>query len=235
MEFDARILGEKLNCYFRGEVSKGDLGEWASKAYHDILRGGYVETEKIVIYPFLKIISTFHIEVNDKEDEFPCSEKDLEKVGDILNGINDFEFDMEMSVPFQVYNMFKEKKYYDAERRETFVKLKNEIIQCFEQKCKISNEVAAQLKKIIYTDNPSRTIQDILENHIFLLVKNLFRDNFIDTCDEEQYDFKLFAQQSTNNLVFERLLDYLDSYIGDRNFHLLISYKKGIPDIFLLV
>lgn len=235
MEFDAKSLEDKLNCYFRGEVSKGDLGEWANKAYYDILRGGYIETEKIVIYPFLKIISTFHVEVNDKEDVFPCSEKDVKKVGDILNGMIDFEFDVEISVPFQVYNMFKEKQYYDTERRKTFVKLKSEIIQCFEQKCKISNEMAVQLKKIINTDSPNRTIQDILENHIFLLVKNLFRDNFIDTCDEVQVNFKLFAQQSTNNLIFERLLDYLDSYIGNRNFHLLISYKKGIPDIFLLV
>lgn len=46
MEFDAKSLEDKLNCYFRGEVSKGDLGEWANKAYYDILRGGYIETEK---------------------------------------------------------------------------------------------------------------------------------------------------------------------------------------------
>lgn len=235
MEFDAKTLKEKLNCYFKGEITQGDLGEWANKAYYDILKGGYIETKKIVIYPFLKTISTFHVEENDKEDVFPCSEEEVKKVGDILNGIIDFEFDVEISVPFQVYNMFKEKQYYDAKRREIFVKLRSEIIQCFERSCKISNEMAIQLKKIIHIDSQNRTIQDMLENHIFLLVKNLFKDNFIDTCDEEQFDFKLFAQKSNGDLIFKRLIDYLDSYIGNRNFYLFISYKRGIPDIFLLV
>lgn len=235
MEFDAKILEVKINCYFRGEISQKDLGEWANKAYCDILRGGYIEINKIVIYPFLKMISTFHIEENDRKDVFPCSEDSVKKVWDILNGKLDFDFDIEMSVPLQVYNMFKEKKYYDTKRREIFVKLRGEIIQYYEQKCKISNDIIMQLKKIIHIDCPSRTFLDILENYIFILLKNLFSDSYVDTCGEKQVSFKLYAQRLNNNLIYERLIGYLDSYIGIRNFHLFISFKNGIPDFFILV
>ncbi|MDO4261396.1 MAG: hypothetical protein Q4C82_04915, partial [Eubacteriales bacterium] len=137
MEFDVKSLEEKLNCYFKGDISKEDLGAWAKKAYYDILRGGYVEIKKIVMYPFLKTISTFHVKESDKEDVFPCSEDDVKKIRDILNGVIEFEFDVELSIPSQVYNMFKGRHYYDEEKRETFAKLRNEMMQCFEQSGKI--------------------------------------------------------------------------------------------------
>lgn len=47
---------------------------------------------------------------------------------DILNGTIDFEFDVEMSVPFQLYSMFIENPYLDAGRRAIFVRARNEII-----------------------------------------------------------------------------------------------------------
>ena len=58
MEYDAKILLQRIDDYFTGIISKTDLGKWANKAYYDILKGGYVENEKIVIYPFVKVIST---------------------------------------------------------------------------------------------------------------------------------------------------------------------------------
>ena len=46
MEYDINKLRKKLNSYFLGEISKQNLGEWAGKAYYDLLKGGYIECKK---------------------------------------------------------------------------------------------------------------------------------------------------------------------------------------------
>ena len=235
MEFDAEVLEEKIECYFRGEISQKDLGRWASTAYYDILRGGYVENKKVVIYPFLKIISTFHVEENDKEDVFPCSEDDVEKVRDILKGTIDFDFDIEMSIPTKLFDMFKEKKCFDMRKREIFKELRSEITKCVKQKGIIRNEIIVELKKTMSTACPIRTIQDFLEKDIIKLLKMVYVDEFAEICDKKTEYYKLYAQKSKDNLLLVRLIDYLDSYIGYKNFHLFVSFKKGVHHLFILV
>ena len=75
MKFDVHELQAKLDYYFTGKLSKRELGEWANKAYYDILKGGYIEIEKVTIYPLLKILSTFHLEVDERIDIYPCTEE----------------------------------------------------------------------------------------------------------------------------------------------------------------
>ena len=47
--------------------------------------------------------------------------------------------------------------------------------------------------------------------------------------------YKLYAKKSDENAIMKKMLDYLDSYIGNNNFHLIVSFKKGVPDIFIIV
>ena len=47
MEYNTKELMEKIDRYFEGELSKDDLGRWTERAYYDLLKGGYVENEKI--------------------------------------------------------------------------------------------------------------------------------------------------------------------------------------------
>ena len=68
MEFGLFEFSDQLNKYFRGELTKNELGMWGEKAFYDLLKGGYIENKKIVLYPFLKTVSKFHIEENDAED-----------------------------------------------------------------------------------------------------------------------------------------------------------------------
>lgn len=46
---------------------------------------------------------------------------------------------------------------------------------------------------------------------------------------------KLYARKEEDLLLLKRLLDYLDSYVGNKNFYLLVFYKNGLPTIQLVV
>ena len=227
MEYNAKELLEKIDNYFAGEISKTDLGEWANKAYYDLLKGGYVENEKIVIYPFVKVISTFHLKENDKDDIYPCTEENVKMIQDILHGKKNFDFTVEMSIPI----MFKERDYFDEERRETFSKLRN-ILKCyFEQGDVFSDEVAVQVEAVMCLKHKNKVVLDLLEEHILRFLKVLFKNSSGEL--GLQKNLKLYAQKPGQNIIAERLINYLDCYIGNRNFQLLITYTDGESSIFM--
>lgn len=233
MKFDVDELQKKLDGYFTGKITKMELGEWANKAYYDLLKGSYIEIEKVIIYPFLKILSTLHLAPDERNDVYPCTEESAKRIQDIINGNIDFDFDIEMSIPIQVYNMFKERSYYDKKRREIFVELRSAIASFFEQGCLFDNDIRTKLEPVMSLNCQEQTIQGVLEKRIVSLVRILFANNSI--TEKEKESFKLYAQKSGENLIAERLLNYLDSYIGNNNFHLLVSYKKGVSDFFIIV
>jgi hypothetical protein len=65
MEFELDDIKKKIDDYFLGNLSKEELGEWAKKEYYDLLKGEFLELKKIIGYPFLKVISKFHIKEDD--------------------------------------------------------------------------------------------------------------------------------------------------------------------------
>lgn len=86
------------------------------------------------------------------------------KIQEIVNGKIDIDFDIEMSVPVQVYNMFKGKLYYDKERREIFIKLRSIIASVLEQEGIINEEMVKQLEIIRRMDYQNST------RHLFQMV-----------------------------------------------------------------
>ena len=234
MEYDLIELKEKIDNYFTGIISKTELGKWASYAYYDLLKGGYVECEKIVLYPFLKEISTFHLEENDIEDIYPCSEESVKTIQDIVSGKQNFDFDIQTSLSGNVYDMFRERLYFEQERRNVFLEMREAMAHCFETNGISKDCAILYLEKITCMERQENTIQGLLEQHIFRLLKAIIDNETAETSGKTK--FKLFAQKSEqNNLIEERLLKYLDSYIGNKNFHLLVSYKNGEPNILLIV
>ena len=201
MEFDINKLRKKLNSYFLGAISKQNLGVWADRAYYDLLKGGYIECKKVIIYPFLKTISTFHIEENGKID---------------------FDFNVEISIPTQVYSMFKERKYFDKERYHIFSNLRNQIEQY--DKSQMKNDLKVQIEKVMHLKCQEGTIYGILENRICQCLKMLFGKN---------KNYKLYVQQSNNNVLFERLVSYIDCYIGNKTFYLFVTIVNGTTDYFI--
>lgn len=227
-------LREKIDDYFVGKLSKKELGQWAGRAYNDLLKGGYVETEKIVLYPFLKNMSTFHLKENDIEDVFPCTEESIKEIQDIVCGKTNWCFDVEISIPIQVYTMFKDNPCFNMERRNTFIKIQDAVIQYSKQKCKFENLETIYVKRLGNIKCPENTVQELLEERIFKLMEILYDDGIEDA--KRKTSFKLFPLKSGySSNIEDKLLEYLDSYIGNKSFHLIVSYKNGAPDIFLLI
>lgn len=233
MEYNAKRLLKKVDDYFAGTISKADLGKWANSAYYDLLRGGYIENEKISIYPFIKTISTFHIRKNDKEDIYPCTEDSVKMTRDILEGKRDFDFSVEISIPIQVYSMFKENPYFDTERHAFFSELRNLLVCYFEQKHSISDKIATQIESILCLERQNKIVLDLLEEYIRRFLSIFFGDGSAEL--ELQKNLKLYVQRSEKNRIAERVIDYLDCYLGNRSFQLLIAYKRGESSILVTV
>mgnify|MGYP001041126075 CR=1 FL=1 len=83
---NAKNLELKLNQYFKGELLKEEMGIWSMKAYYALMKGEYIQLEKLQVYHFLKTISTFHVIPNDITEEYPCTEKKVKDILEILKG-----------------------------------------------------------------------------------------------------------------------------------------------------
>ena len=175
----------------------------------------------------------YTVEADERNDLYPCTEEKVKKIQEIVDGKMDIDFDMEMSLPAQVYNMFPDKSYYDKERREVFVKLRDTITCVLEQGGAINEEIGKQFGMIRCLDYQNQTVQGILEKYIFRMGRTLLENGIMKEDGKEIY--KLYAKKTDEILIIKKILDYLDSYIGNRNFHLIVSFRKGVPDVLIIV
>ena len=136
-----------------------------------------------------------------------------------------------MSVPIQIYSMFKEEPYFDIGRREIFLKLRNIISEYFEKRYEYSDEMDAMIEKAICLKHRNETVLDFLEECICRYLTVLFKNASAELGLQE--NMKLYAQKSEKNIMGKRLISYLDSYIGNSNFQLLIAYREGKPNIII--
>lgn len=233
MKYDINELREKIDSYFLGTLSKEELGRWAEKAYYDLLKGGYIEKKKIVLYPFLKTISQFYIENNDIEDRYSCSEEDVKYISRILHGKEEYDFQVEIAIPVQIYSFDVNKECWNITKRELFIELRNAITLWNVDEKKGEKELCEQLKQLCEMPLLNNTIQDILQNSLIRICKSVFDVNTLGV-KQKKY-MKLYAKGESQKSLVIKLLEYLDCYIGNRNFNVLVSYKEGLPDLLLLV
>lgn len=231
MEYDVNELKIKVDEYFLGRLTKENLGKWAEKAYYELLKGGYVEKKKVVLYPFLKIISKFHIESNDIEDVYPCTEEEVKDIQQILHGNLEFDYQIEMAIPLHIYNNCINKKCFDINKRDFYCKLRENII-CLGNN-HFETELSEMIKLLLSFPIADETIQDMLESHIIKIVRTMFDITKPELAAKAR--LKLYAINSKQNSLLKKLSEYLESYTGSRDFNILITFKKGVPDLILLV
>lgn len=231
MEYGVKEIKKKVEGYFEGINSKEELGKWAKEAYLDLLKGGYIESEKIVLYPFIKTISRFHIEINEIEEQYPCSEKDIQSIYDILRGKEDFGFQVEVSIPSQIYTMFGENAYLNVNKRKEIVEIREKVLNYIQE----GKELFDLYKQIISQSKIEKkeTIQDMLEEQIFKISMALFekKENQI----YRKKELRLYPQKTDRVCMLEKLIEHFDCYLGKRNFSVLVIYRKGMPEIALFV
>lgn len=219
---DSKIeeLKEKLNDYFSGELSDKDLGKWANRIYYDILKGGYLRKDKLMIYPFVKKIAQFGIEINDREDRYPIEENEVCHINDILNGNCNFNFQMDISVPLILYRN-SNNEFLKIEHRHLFENLLEEIEQYELQKTGFEN-LQEQAKKIIKLPTDDALILSDLQRMIVRYCKTIFGTDLVSS--------EKIARLYTKNISkspFEKLKTYLKYYLGEESFQVGISYENG--------
>lgn len=52
MLINSFILEQKINQYFIHEITKQELGYWSKQAYYILMKGEYMEIEKLPVYHF---------------------------------------------------------------------------------------------------------------------------------------------------------------------------------------
>lgn len=236
MEYDLQDLRKRVNDYFAGELSKKDLGVWCQKAHLDLLKGGYVEVRKIILYPFIQTLSQFHIESNDLADEYPCTEEEVKEIQSVLYGCKDFCYQMEMGIPACVYDMFPENSNFDVKKRDVFAEIRKEVL-AYQEDTADRSFSESKLFEFIHSfaliKCEPETVQDMLEKEIWKLCMALFDRDSVKL--ERKRLTIMFPLEKEGDCGMEKLIEYLDCYLGNRSFNVVVSFVEGEPEVALLV
>lgn len=229
MEINKEILLDKIDFYRSNKISRNELGEWAKEAYYDLMKGEYIEIEKISLYHFLREISLFHIEANDITGEYPCSEERIFEIGEIVAGRKNTQYTFYAKISklvllnnFQIrYNKFK----------------KMQEMICILNSEKIPLEILCFFKEYVNQDtNEIQTLIDLFEAHIRgILIEN------IDFGESSVFDYcrslRIYAGDVTIDRItfITNLKKLLECILGERGFGISILYNKGIPNTILVL
>lgn len=224
MNYSKSDLKKKIENYLNGTLAKDDLGGWGERAYYDLLKGGYIEQKKMAVYPFLKKVSRIHVPVNDVEDVYPSTEEDIRLIYEILTGQKEFAYQIETSVPIDLYERYFEKNI--STKYEIYKGFINELRRCWDGE-KNNGQLYDLLENALMLPCSNDTILDLLQDQIAKLCRALY--------DAEQKElppsFRLYAKKTGYALQLLKLQEYLECYTGSRNFLITILYAGGIPEI----
>lgn len=224
-------LLRRLRLYLSGDTTKQDIGRWAEQEYYDLLKGGYLECQKLVLYPFLKTLSRIHITGGEAEDIFPCKEDEVRNMWKVLNGDLDFEFCLETSIPVQGEKMFNNSTLLNWEYRRV-------LAEEYGTLSRNTNNNLADILRFVIEKSPLQnqsheTLLAIMEEHMIHLAKAILNTQF--TLSNQIGGTRLYANKLIHRSAEEKFVTYLESYLGFRNFVILSSFRKGEDTVILMV
>ena len=229
MEYCLEIVKKKVSGYLDGSLSKEALGRWGKSAYYDLLRGGYLKKDKIILYPFIKTISQVNVKTEEENDIYPASRSDIEFVQSVVSGAVPYCFQVEISVPKLLYSI-PENDFLSVGRYEKILAVKTAVenLICNDNRVGALIDSIEQIKNI---EKAEETVLDLLQNQIVMLGLSLL--------DSSQRKAKphlaLYPQQANKNLGVEKLLQYLKCFTGEETFIVVVSYKNGEPNMSVIV
>ena len=223
MEYNLHDLKIKIEHYFDGHSTKQELGTWGHEAYYDLLTGGYIQQKKLVLYPFLKTISQFHLEVDDIQDIFPSSEADIRQIQMVLQGKKDTSFSVTLSIPpqFQIpsnHEVFK-----------LFCKAQAPLTKCIDTSV-FDMELQKYIKQIVQMPISNHTVLDIIQGQIVSFCHALF------TTDDFGWKppLKLYAHAAAHEGLI-KLKQMIECYTGNRHFIVIVSFQNGLHNLELFI
>ncbi len=229
MLVNSKILEQKIDQYYNKIISKHDLGLWSMEAYYALMKGEYIEIEKLQIYHFLRKISTFHIKPNNLTDEYPCSDEEVLEIKEILCGRKDIYFTFNIKIFKNIYSS----EIYKS-KLDDFKRLKKVINE-------ISMDYISQSQVKILTQYANRKLDgikslvELFEYHI----KGIIAENI--DFEEEVLDYRqsvgiYVGGSSINQINFiPNLNKLLECVMGDLFFRVSIVYKRGVPNLSLIL
>ena len=217
------VLNEQIDMYFSKKISSDELGQWAKTAYYDLLKGGYIEVDKLYSYPCS----------NEKEDSAFCKDKRLIEIQNVLKHQKDYIFSVTVRLPELPYKFLDDRISLNEEKRALFLNLQLENLQSMSRgsNLALSDLSEGEVKAVerIFLLNPnSVTLFDLVEEKILRMVKCIYETN--EGVIERRNKLKLYS--SDENLELKNLSQYIDYYSGKQSFTALVSIgKRQICDI----
>lgn len=229
MLINSKQLKQKIEQYCNKAITKDELGLWSMQAYYELMKGEYIEIDKLQIYHFLRTISTFHQKPNDIADEYPCTEEEVINIKEILCGKKDIYYTFNIKI---FKNIYQNEIY--TNRWIKFEKLKKHIDEISLGKIapSIINEWIEYINQNV---DEIQTLIDLLECHI----KGMISEN-LDT-EEKIIDFRqsvgIYAGGININKenFIPNLKKLLACIMGNTFFRVSVVYKKGIPYLSLIL
>lgn len=229
MEYCLKTVKEMVNGYLDESLSKEAVGKWGRSAYYDLLRGGYVKKDKIILYPFIKIISQVDVKADEKNDVYPASKSDIEFVQSVISGAVSYCFQVEISIPKLLYSI-PENNYLEAGKFEEIFAVKTAV----EDYIRNENMIGAlvdSIGKIMDSEKKSVTILDDLQSQIVMLGRSLLDRRL----RRAKPHLALYPKRADKNLGVEKLLKYLKCFTGEETFIVVVSYKSGKANMSVIV
>lgn len=223
MVINSEVLEKKINQYFNNEINKTDLGLWAMEAYYALMKGEYIEIEKLQIYHFLRKISTFHTVPDDIAGEYPCSEEEVLEIEEILSGRKNINYTFNIKIFRNIY----QSEIYKL-RLEKFQELEEVIDGISSDSDDISSSVVDKLIK--YANQEVSEVQsliDLFEIHIKgIIVENI---NFEEKILNYRQSVGIYVGNVNKKNFIPDLKRLLKCVMGDMYFRISIIYNKGTP------
>ncbi len=225
MEYDASSVRDMIQEYTAGRADRRELGAWAFSAYEDMLKGGYLELRKLAVYPFLKTLSSLRVEVDDIADQYPAAREDVDRVYDILRGVKNTGFSVEIAPSNQFFKIPPEQ--YDR---------MNEIYEFalgFDDGGPANCVGSIQNIHDLITKREPNTIYDLIE----LTVAELFEASFDiqDGVCRKKAPLRLYTPESREFAPLRRLKQCLASVHNNNNFCFFVRFREGTPKISLII
>lgn len=224
MNFEIYELKKRIAYYQSGVCGKKELGIWAEEAYYDLMKGGFLETKKLVLLPFLKVVSKIHIKDNERLDEYASTEEDIEFIRKIIDGEESYRFAVELGVSRELYDIFSGNKNFDKERYDIYHAL---IMELKETDCK-EEKIREIMEQIVNLERTSDLIFDYLEQKILDILYILVKDSD-HSCLRREYNF--YAKNAERNPLYGQLERYVRCRTGDCNFTFAVCFENGNPAV----
>ncbi len=234
MNINYKILKDKLQQYYAGDLELSALGSWAASEYYDILRGGYVMLEKIAVYKFLKILSEINTVPDDIRDEFPCSAEDIRHIYEILCGDENEVHTIRVKIPRKVYEIYGDNPHLSLADRDEKVEIKKILTRLSQNKTLSDGEIDVLKSMLNKPLSAPQTLLDLLEIQLKPLLERILHILHFDS-DRSAFGLYVDRDEFSDTRAIADAEKLLACYIGEKSFNVCVVYQSGIPNISMII